>query len=237
MTEMIKAILNGEWEITIPKHRADRPEWYTENGWEKLRLKSMHDNIGKGDVVYYVGAEEGEMSALCQIWGAEVVLFEPNPKVWSHMPAIWEANGLKNPLATIPCFASDENNSLIRIYRDEFPPEAYENIEAAHGFKELYLEGNMYGQITIDDCHYFYGLKPPTVITLDVEGSETKVLHGAEKVIKEFKPKIWLSGHPEFMFHQWGLYLSELRGWIKNLGYTETILDYQHEVHLYYEPN
>jgi FkbM family methyltransferase len=237
MTEMVKAILNGEWEITIPKHRADRPEWYTENGWEKLRLKSMHDNLVDGDVVYYVGAEEGEMSALCQIWGAEVVLFEPNPKVWSHMPAIWKANNLKNPLATIPCFASDENNSLIRIYRDEFPPEAYQNIEAAHGFKELYLEGSMYGQVKIDDCVSFYGLKPPTIITLDVEGSEFKVLRGAEEVLKQYKPKIWLSGHPEFMFHQWGLYLSELRGWIKQLGYTETILDYQHEVHLYYESN
>ena len=29
----------------------------------------MHNNIGKGDVVYYVGAEEGEMPALCQMWG------------------------------------------------------------------------------------------------------------------------------------------------------------------------
>jgi hypothetical protein len=29
--------------------------------------------LAKGDVVYYVGAEEGEMVALCQMWGAEVV--------------------------------------------------------------------------------------------------------------------------------------------------------------------
>jgi FkbM family methyltransferase len=237
MTKMVKAILNGDWEIVVPEEARNKPAWHTEMGWEKIRLRSLHDNIVDGDVLYYVGAEEGEMSALCQIWGAEVVLFEPNPKIWSNMLAMWKANNLKNPLATIPCFASDENNSLIRIYRNEFPPEAYQNIEEAHGFKELYQEGDKYGQVTIDDCYYFYGLKPPTIITLDVEGSETKVLHGAEKVIKEFKPKIWLSGHPEFMFHQYGLYLSDLRNWIKNLGYTETLLDYQHEVHFYYEPN
>ena len=70
MTEMIKAIVNGEFEIMLPKHRADRPEWYQPHGWEKLRLKSMSENIGKGDVVYYVGAEEGEMPALCQMWGS-----------------------------------------------------------------------------------------------------------------------------------------------------------------------
>ena len=85
MNEMIKATLNGEWEMFLPKHRADRPEWYTDKGWEKLRLKSMHEGLGEGDVMYYVGAEEGEMAALCQMWGAEVVLFEPNPKIHTSL--------------------------------------------------------------------------------------------------------------------------------------------------------
>jgi FkbM family methyltransferase len=236
MTEMVKAILNGEWEMVLPKHRAERPEWYTEKGWEKPRLKSMHDGLGKGDVIYYVGAEEGEMPALCQTWGAEVVLFEPNPKVWSHMPAVWEANNLELPLACIPGFASDEINSLARVYNNEFPPEANYKIEAAHGFKELYLEGDNYGQITIDSCVYDHGIKPPTAITIDVEGSEWKVLGGAHHVLKNYKPKIWLSGHPEFMFHQYGKYLAELRHWLRDeFGYEETLIDYQHEAHLYYE--
>ena len=58
MTEMIKTTLNGEFEIVLPKHRAERPEWHSEDGWEKPRLKSMYKHIGNGDVVYYVGAEE-----------------------------------------------------------------------------------------------------------------------------------------------------------------------------------
>jgi len=236
MTEMVKAVINGEFEITLPKHRADRPDWYQPHGWEKPRLKSMHENIGNGDVVYYVGAEEGEFPALCQMWGAEVVLFEPNPKVWSHFPITWTANNLELPLACIPGFASDKINDLTRIYYNEWPPEADNVIEAAHGFKELYLEGESYGQITIDSCVYDHGIKPPTVISLDVEGSEWRVLGGAEKVLREYKPKIWLSGHPEFMIQQWNEYLYDLRQFIKGIGYTEHLLDYQHEVHLYYEP-
>ena len=74
MTEMVKTVLNGLFEITLPKHRADRPEWYTENGWEKKRLMSMYNNIFDNDVMYYVGGEEGEMVALCQMWGAEVII-------------------------------------------------------------------------------------------------------------------------------------------------------------------
>jgi FkbM family methyltransferase len=236
MTEMINAKLNNEFEIILPKHRADRPEWYTEKGWEKNRLQSMHKNLGTKDIVYYVGGEEGEMVALCQIWGAEVVVFEPNPKVWSHYPLLWEHNKLNKPLACIPGFASDKINNLSRIYYNEWPPEVDNQIEAAHGFKELYLEGDNYGQITIDSCVYDHNIKPPTAISLDVEGSEGRVLKGATAVLKEFKPKIWLSGHPEFMIQQWNEYLYDLRFWLCSLGYKETLLDYQHEVHLYYEP-
>jgi FkbM family methyltransferase len=232
---MIKTTINGEFDIILAKHRADRPDWYQPHGWEKLRLKSMHENISIGDVVYYVGAEEGEMAALCQMWGAEVVLFEPNPKVWSHFPITWSANNLKIPMVCIPGFASDKINNLARIYYNEWPPEVDNEILAAHGFKELYLEGDTYGQITIDSCVYKHGIKPPTAISLDVEGSEWRVLGGAERVLREYKPKIWLSGHPEFMLQQWNEALRDLRQWIKGLGYTETLLDYQHEVHLFYE--
>jgi FkbM family methyltransferase len=235
MTEMKKVIVNGEFEITLPDHRAARPEWYELKGWEKPRLRHMSENISSGDVMYYVGAEEGEFAALCQMWGAEVVVFEPNPKVWSHFPLLWSANNLDLPMVCIPGFASDKINNLSRIYYNEWPPEVNNVIEAAHGFKELYLEGESYGQITIDSCVYDHGIKPPTAISLDVEGSEWRVLGGAEKVLREHKPKIWLSGHPEFMLQQWNESLYNLRQWIKGLGYTEIILDYQHEVHLYYE--
>jgi FkbM family methyltransferase len=235
MTEMKKVIVNGEFEITLPDHRAARPEWYEHKGWEKPRLRHMSENISSGDVMYYVGAEEGEFAALCQMWGAEVVVFEPNPKVWSHFPLLWSANNLDLPIVCIPGFASDKINNLSRIYYNEWPPEVNNVIEAAHGFKELYLEGESYGQITIDSCVYDHGIKPPTAISLDVEGSEWRVLGGAEKVLREHKPKIWLSGHPEFMLQQWNESLYNLRQWIKGLGYTEIILDYQHEVHLYYE--
>ena len=235
MTEMRKVIINGEFEITLPEHRAARPDWYQPHGWEKPRLKHMSENIFSGDVMYYVGAEEGEFAALCQMWGAEVVVFEPNPKVWSHFPLLWSANNLDIPMVCIPGFASDKINSLSRIYYNEWPPEVNYVIEAAHGFKELYLEGETYGQITIDSCVYDHGIKPPTAISLDVEGSEWRVLGGAERVLREHKPRIWLSGHPEFMLQQWDESLYNLRQWIKGLGYTETILDYQHEVHLYYE--
>lgn len=238
MTKMIKAKLNGKYEIIIPEHRAARPEWYTDAGWEKARLDSMHEHIGKGDVVYYVGSEESEFPALCQLWGAKVVLIEPNPKVWSNAKAIWEANNLEFPHGLFEGFASNVTSEDAHgaLYTDDWMPHAHEEIIGDHGFKELYLEAKNYPQIRLSELVGYSNIEYPTAISIDVEGSEWRVLEGLESILSShLKPKIWLSGHPEFMFHQYGEYLSELRKWIKDFGYTEILLDYQHEVHLYYE--
>lgn len=237
MSEMVKATLNGQFNIIIPKHRADRPEWYTPEGWEKKRLEALYHAIKDGDAetVYYVGAEEGEMPALCQMWGAQVILFEPNPKVWSNIKAIWEANKLKTPIC-FEGFCSNEDKLLPQegVYMGaSFPPSADLPIEAAHGFKELHLEADNYSQIKIDTVAQNFPI--PTIITMDVEGSEFEVLKGAEQTLRTHKPKILLSLHPEFLFTNWGVYGAEVRKWIKDIGYTETLLDYQHEVHLLYE--
>lgn len=236
MTEMVKATLNGEFEIVLPKHRADRPEWYTDTGWEKARLSAMHDVIASqpDPVVYYVGAEEGEMAALCQMWGAQVYLFEPNPKAWPNIRAIWEANGLTDPV-TFAGFASNTTARLDEMATRGFPQVAYGEVVGDHGFKELHLEAANYPQTRLDDI-VESGHQPPTVITFDVEGSEWQVLRGAEQILRQHKPILFASIHPEFMFHQWKQYARDLRNWIIALGYTETLLDYEHELHAVYAP-
>ena len=40
---MVEVIINGEFKIVLPQHRADRSEWYEPEGWEKIRTKSMAD--------------------------------------------------------------------------------------------------------------------------------------------------------------------------------------------------
>jgi FkbM family methyltransferase len=239
MTEMINAKLNGQFDIVLPMHRADRPEWYSESRWEKKRLQSMAAHIGPGDVVFYIGSEEGEMPALCSIWGADVLLFEPNPKVWPNTRVIWEANKLKKPLGWYVGFASNSTAEgppeldYDDSDNDGWPACAYGPVTGDHGFRELAYEGPHTRQIKIDDYVARTGIIP-TALSIDVEGSEWEVLRGAEQTLLDHHPTIWLSGHPEFLYAMFGEYLGDLRRWLKDRDYRETLLDYQHEVHLLY---
>lgn len=245
--------INGKWSIKLPEHRADRPEWFTEKGWERARLDSMYKHIKKDDVVYYVGAELGEMPALCQKWGAEVVLFEPNHSAWPVMFGLWQANKLKRPLALYAMFASDRTNlkpkkpdkalfggkgwQLIKKKDSRFydwPRFVMGKINPEHGFSELHNEKNGLPEVMIDDVAMH--IKGPTAMCIDVEGAEFAVLKGAENTIMTYKPKIWLSLHPEFLIQYYKTYSREVRDWLIERGYTEKILEYEHEVHLLYTP-
>lgn len=245
--KMVKATLNGEHEIILPDHRAERPHWYTEEGWEKPRLKALKAEIefqiGQGidPIVYYVGAEEGEMPALCQMWGAKVVMFEPNPLVLPNVKAIWDANKLEKPLGLFVGFASSRTedhpanqNPLAVGFTEDWPEAAYGPVIGNHGFKELYQEADAFPQIRLDDVAKV--LPPPTIISFDVEGSEWEVMKGADGIMAAYHPTIFASISPEFMFHQFGQYSTDFRGWLKNFSYREQILDYQHELHTMYTP-
>ena len=231
--EMIPVKVNGQFDIVLPKHRADRPEWFSEKGWEKKRLESMHQNLGEGDIIYYVGSEEGEMPALCQMWGAKVMLFEPNDRVWANTAAIWEANGLTPPMATFQGFAANKTSEKTPVLLDGFPKSAEGAIIPDHAFRALNEPGDI-PQLKIDDLVKSELVPPPTALSMDVEGSEWEVLQGAEQVLRTYHPKIWLSLHPEFLFGQYNKYSYEVRRWLMDMGYTETLLDYQHEAHFFY---
>jgi FkbM family methyltransferase len=235
MAEMVKCRVNGEFDIILPKHRADRPEWYTEKGWEKERMKMMRGMIDKGDVVLYIGNEEGDLSGIIASWGAKMILVEPNPKVWPNTKAIWEANNLPMPEFTFVGFASSKDNYGTNDYSiQSFPECANSEIISDHGFMEL--RNHNAPEITIDMIvlgHYWGEIKH---ISIDVEGSEWEVLKGAEDTLRGYKPILWVSIHPEFMITQYNQYSADLRNWIKDRGYKETLLAYDHECHFMYTP-
>lgn len=228
---MKTVVVNGRWDIILPDHRADRAEWDIANGgWETARLNHMHDTVKPGDLVLYVGAEEGDMCGLLASWGADLIMVEPNELVWPNIRAIWDANDFVAPTGCYSGFCGRKSTpDHAAGWATGWPRSAYGPLIGNHGFKELKDPGAI-PIIAVDDMHI-----RPDVISMDVEGSEWEVLQGAEKTLREHHPTIYLSLHPEFLFDQYGVYSGEVRGWLTGLGYTETLLDYKHEVHLVYQ--
>jgi FkbM family methyltransferase len=235
MVEMVSTLINGRWTLLLPEHRAARPEWDIANGgWEKERLDHMHSTIKPGDRVLYIGGEEGDLAALVQLWGAKVFIVEPNELVFPNVRVIWEANGLEPPEGIYVgfCGRTASGNYLDGLPpNDDWPECAYGPVIGDHGFKELRDPGER-PVCVVDDLSLAF---VPDMITMDVEGAEWEVLQGAERTIDEHKPRIYLSLHPEFLIDQYGKYSYEVRRWLIDKGYKETLLDYQHEAHFVYE--
>lgn len=224
--------LNGKWDLWLPEHRAAREEWTNTAGWERERLDSMHANLKPGDVVYDIGAEEGDFGGLFASWGCDVVLAEPNPRVWPNIRAIFEANDLTH--AVKGCWVGlvgDITDDAHAPDEDVWPECAYGPVIGDHGFMSLADGRETCPQITLDDLVERTGVAP-TALTLDVEGGECFVMQGAQHTLAEHAPLVWVSVHPEFMFGSHGQYQNELYTLLHQHGYVKHLLAHDHETHV-----
>lgn len=240
--KMEKTLINGKWTLSLPEHRAAREHWGTwydpatgeeKFGWEPERLDSMHRNIGPGDVVFDVGTEEGDLSALYQSWigngDGGVVLWEPNPRVWANIFAIWTANDLTPPLGFVNGFAADINREVSLLTIDHWPDDAMGEVISDHGFCVLWERPDI-PSLRIDDYVAMTG-QHPTIITIDVEGAEANVLEGAIDTLQECKPIVYCSIHPQFMQETFDRNPYELHAYMMYLGFREKHLATDHEDH------
>lgn len=241
---MIPTVINGQWELLLPEHRAARAEWTSDAGWERERLDSMHAHIRPGDLVFDIGTEEGDLSALYATWvGPEggVCLFEPTDRTWPNVRAIFEANGLTSRIKGIWAgFASDQTvpadgrSGDPNEQRDGWPVSAYGPVIGDHGFSVI-VERPDFPQVRLDDYASERGLTPD-VITMDVEGAELRVVRGAERILNEVRPLLWISEHPQFMVDTFGDSQADLHKFVEGCGYRSTLLATDHEQHHFYWP-
>lgn len=229
---MTATAINGRWTLDLPDHRAARPEW---PWWEAVRLDSMHQHLKPDDLLFDVGAEEGDLSALFASWGARVVCVEPNPKVWPNIRACFDANGL-TPAGWWVGFAgaqldvAETPNDWRWSDQDRpWPSCAYGPITTDHGFLQL-NERSDADVTTIDQLAETFG--PPDAVTMDVEGAELEVLRGANETLTVHRPKLWISVHPTFMADLYSTPVRDLWALLDGHGYRRVLLDYDHELHV-----
>lgn len=278
--QMIPTRINGRWDLVLPEHRAVRPEWVT--GWERERLDSMHEHLtrlvrefddwhvfrggphavdyrprNERPVIIDVGVEEGDLTALYSQWGCDVVMVEPNPRVWPNVRAIWQANGLRHPDEWWVGFAGDVDDFDDPVHHEwarehvgaswemgGWPSCADGPVIGDHAFLHLAQHAHMVPTITldrlVDNARWADGVgRKIDAITMDVEGSELRVLRGAERILREDRPLVWVSVHTD---DQWMAenYAQDRRGdidaFMAELGYVPQLLAVDHEEHVFYQP-
>lgn len=241
----VEVIVNDKWPLFMPPHRAERPEWHTPPYWEGKRLDRMYDSIadasGRVDppVVWDIGAEEGDMPALYATWGADVVLVEPNPKVWPCIKYHWTVNDLPAPAGCFVGLVGSEAGNTDDVLDARiilaWPPCAEGPMYPAHGFHHLADYATTDPVTTLDDMLDLF--PAPDVITADIEGGEGHMLMGAERMLSEVRPVWFLSVHSfelrEFYGHNPSEHVHEV---MARHGYQAEFIEDRHEAQWVYTP-
>lgn len=181
--------------------------WLGSYEYEKRRL--FERTIQPGSTVYDVGANVGFYTLLASVLvgaSGRVVAFEPVPRNLSLLHEHLRLNRVENVRVVEAAVAEREGRA-----RFDLGPHASMGRLSEGGSLEI-------STVVLDPLVASAELPPPDVMKIDVEGAEGLVLRGAQSVLTDRRPEIFLSTHgPEVHRECTGLLLS--------LGYRLTPID------------
>lgn len=210
--------------------------WDVWDYWEKERIASMRTHLKRGDVLYDIGTEQGWCNlAYAQMVGPEnMVLIEPTPEFWPNIKALWERNCDKQPRGFYAGLLSDKTTDTQRSF-SEWPDQAAGDLVDRNKYQYIHKNEDSIPELRLDDMVERSGIIPDA-LTMDVEGAELLILRGAEKTLKTYKPKVWVSIHPDLGLRDYGVTAQETIDFMTNLGYKKEHLATDHECHYYFSP-
>jgi len=234
---MKPCLMNGRYEFMLPDHLAD---WDALSLWERERTESMEEHLKPGMVLYDVGSEHGAQSVIYQSFvGPEnMVLIEPSCSFWPNLRLIWEHNGLHAPLASVHALIGEDTyaGDDISLWINGWPPCAAGDEQPARSYAYIHDPGTSRGVAQWRLDALVANLEPPDAITIDVEGAELSVLKGAVETLRDLRPIVWTSVHPDLMERDYGTTPDHLHGFMDSLDYVGIHLATDHEAHFVYFP-
>lgn len=243
-TKIIKLNTDGPAETHPYKYQFALPyplsDWDVFDYWEKERFASMEKHLKQGDVLFDIGTEQGWCNLIyAQFCGAEnMVLIEPTPEFWPNIKQIWEKNGMAQPKGFYDGLFSDKTtDDLKKLNATDWPADSEGDMIDRNSYKYIHEHGDVIPQVTIDDYVATTNIVP-NALTMDTEGSELLILRGAEKTLKRYHPKVWVSVHPDLGERDYGIKKEDTLAFMEKLGYQSEYLATDHEEHWYFSwPN
>lgn len=198
--------------------------------WEACFTAAFVETLTPRDIVFDIGASIGEWSALAAaIVGPERVhVFEPDLGSWWHIKRVFQLNSFEPPAGIVVGFASDSERNSGRLHVESghriWPDGGDEDAR----FRDL-LSDHLIPCMTLDRYWERTGVAP-TVLKIDVEGAEGRVLQGAKALLERVRPVVFLSLHPNLV-GRYGDTADQILDTFDRSNYTCIILGTDHEEH------
>ncbi len=193
-----------EYCMYLPDVDADYIQNYIktqQEPYEKEMLLDMSSRLKPGQLVLDVGANIGNHTFyLAVIAECEVMSYEPNSHLVMAMNKSIRLNGLVDRVSVFQVGVGHHNSEA--VFHEDLP----NNI----GAQKLDLgQGGSIKVIPLDECAF-----PQTVsmIKVDVEGMELDVLKGAEKLISQDRPHLYIECISSYEY-------TLISNWLMKLGY------------------
>jgi FkbM family methyltransferase len=159
---------------------------------DKSLLRNAVELVRPRASVWDVGANQGIFAfAAAGLAGPEgsVSAFEPDTFLVSLLRRSAKLNTTIAPVETIPSAVSDRVG-LARL-RIAARARSANALEGAEGSTQMggVRESHTVMTVTLDWCLQ-QGIRPPSVVKIDVEGAEVNVLRGASELLRRIKPAI-----------------------------------------------
>jgi len=155
---------------------------------EPWTVRWIEEAVGKGEVVYDIGANVGTFSLIAAVSRkASVVAFEPGYANFARLCENIQLNECTRQIVPVPLPLSDTTGLLAFKYR------SFEPGQSRHALGETpFVPGrgatSAYVQpvcaTTLDRAVTDFALSPPHHLKIDVDGSEVRVLRGARAVLR-----------------------------------------------------
>lgn len=191
------------------------------NEFEPESFKYWMDAAKQGGIMIDVGAYTGVYSIAARKAGASVFAFEPNPAVMQRLRENIALNGVDELvffLSDIAC--SDKVGKAALRLKPSTPltsaGELYEGIVDTESKAFVDVQTHVLDKLFVEATMI-------KAIKIDVEGHETKVIKGADKLIERCRPLIIAEALSEEAF-------IELKTQLSEMGYNEFIKCDEHNV-------
>lgn len=169
---------------------------------DPMLCRMARELVRRGSVVWDVGANVGLFSfgaaALAGRFGS-VLAVEPDLRLAQLLTRsanrIWNNRAEAAPVAVLAA-AISETNGISQLQIAERARAANHLIES-HASSQAGGSRSLQHTVTVTLDFLLEHFPPPTVLKIDAEGSEARVLRGASKLLHDVRPVIWCEVAPE----------------------------------------